>query len=184
MKSNTSIHSKVKIILEELQYVLSQVDDEQVDLFIKEILKARTIVVCGAGRVGMAARGFAMRLGHLGLKAYMVGDSTVPSIGKKDLLIACSGSGETQTIFDLVVRAREADSRIALVSSYIDHNKSRMARIANTVLVINAPSKTKKISGFTSQQPMTTLNEQSIQIFFDSLVLMLMEKMGESHDTM
>jgi len=31
---------------------------------------------------------------------------------------------------------------------------------------------------------MTTLNEQSLGIFFDSIVLKLMEKMGESHDTM
>lgn len=178
------IQDKVHTILHELEYVLDQIDNYQVELFVKEILRAKKIVVCGAGRVGMAARGFAMRLGHLGINAYTVGDSTVPSIGKKDLLIACSGSGETQTIYDLVVRAKETESRVALVSSYIDHNKSRMARIADTVVVINAPSKTKKISGFSSQQPMTTLNEQSLQIFFDALVLQLMDTMNETHDTM
>jgi hypothetical protein len=31
---------------------------------------------------------------------------------------------------------------------------------------------------------MTTLNEQSLGLFFDTVVLLLMEKMGESHDTM
>jgi D-arabinose 5-phosphate isomerase GutQ len=31
-----------------------------------KFLKANKIVVCGAGRVGMAVRGFGMRLGHLG----------------------------------------------------------------------------------------------------------------------
>jgi len=181
---NLTIHDKVHLILTEIEYVLNEIDSYQVELFIKEILKAKKIVVCGAGRVGMVARGFAMRLGHLGLTAYTVGDSTVPSIGKKDLLIACSGSGETQTIYDLVIRAKETGTRIALVSSYIDHNKSRMARLADTVLVINAPSKTKKISGFTSGQPMTTLNEQALQIFFDALVLLFMEQMDESHETM
>jgi 6-phospho-3-hexuloisomerase len=186
MKRNKSItiQDKVDLIMTELEYVLNEIDNYQVKLFIKDILKAKKIVVCGAGRVGMAARGFAMRLGHLGLTAYTVGDSTLPSIGKKDLLIACSGSGETQTIYDLVVRAKETGTRIALVSSYIDHNKSRMARLADTVLVINAPSKTKKISGFSSEQPMTTLNEQSLQLFFDAFVLLLMEEMDETHDTM
>jgi len=184
IQKKPTIPLHVATILSEIQYVLNQVDEYHVNLLIKEITSAKTIVVCGAGRVGMAARGFAMRLGHLGYKAYTVGDSTVPSIGKKDLLIACSGSGETQTVYDLVLRAKETGSRVALVSSYIDHNKSRMARIADTVLVINAPTKKKQINGFASVQPMTTLNEQCLQIFFDALVLLLMEEMGETHDTM
>ena len=33
-------------------------------------------------------------------------------------------------------------------------------------------------------QPMTTLNEQSLSLFFDALVLKLMDKMNETHDTM
>jgi D-arabinose 5-phosphate isomerase GutQ len=31
---------------------------------------------------------------------------------------------------------------------------------------------------------MTTLNEQCLGIFFDAVVLLLMEKMNETHDTM
>jgi 6-phospho-3-hexuloisomerase len=49
---------------------------------------------------------------------------------------------------------------------------------------VTAPSKTKQVDGFVSIQPMTTLNEQSLGLFFDTIVLLLMEKMGESHDTM
>ena len=56
--------------------------ESEIQNLIKEISKAKKIVVCGAGRVGMATRGFGMRLGHLGLKAYTLGDSTVPSIEK------------------------------------------------------------------------------------------------------
>ena len=132
----------------------------------------------------MAGKAFAMRLGHLGFKAYTVGDSTVPSISKRDLLIACSGSGETQTIYDLVVRAKESGARIALVSSYIDHNKSRMARVADTMVIMNAPTKLKQVNGFKSVQPMTTLNEQCLGVFFDAVVLLLMDKLSETHETM
>jgi 6-phospho-3-hexuloisomerase len=178
------IKKKVQLILQEVETVLQNIDDYHVELTIAEILKARTIVLCGAGRVGMAARGFAMRLGHLGIKAYMLGDATVPAIKKRDLLIVCSGSGETQTIYDLTVIAKKTGARILLVSSYIDHNKSRMAKLADIVMVINAPSKLKKIKGFSSVQPMTTLNEQSLQIFFDALVLLLMEKLQESDESM
>jgi 6-phospho-3-hexuloisomerase len=178
------IKKDIHMILDEIKNVLNDIDDYQVNLLLKEILKAKIIVLAGAGRVGMTARGFAMRLGHLGLKAYTVGDSTVPSIKKGDLFIACSGSGETQTIYDLIIKAKENGARSALITSYIDHYKSRMAKLADTVLVINAPSKTQKINGFSSIQPMTTLNEQCLLIFFDALVLLLMEKMNETHETM
>ncbi|MDO8657565.1 MAG: 6-phospho-3-hexuloisomerase [Candidatus Levybacteria bacterium] len=178
------IKNNVAIILKEINAVLKNVDEYQVDLAIKEILKARSIVLCGAGRMGLMTRAFAMRLGHLGLKAYFLGDSTVPAIGKKDLLIVCSGSGETQTIYDMALIGKKCGSRILLVTSYIDHYKSRIAKIADTVVVINAPSKTKKIKGLVSIQPMTTLYEQCLLIFLDALVLLLMKKSGQSFEDM
>lgn len=174
------IKKKITRILQEIQKVLELVDDEHVDLALKEIITAKKIVLCGAGRMGMVAKAFATRLGHLGLSTYTIGDSTVPKIGKKDLLIVCSGSGETQTIFDIALSAKQHRARILLFSSYIDHNKSRIAKIADKVVVINAPSKIKQLQGFTSVQPMTTLYEQSLFIFFDALVLLLMEKLHKT----
>ena len=172
---------KIQLILDEIKFVLSNLDEVQVENLIKEILAAEKIVVCGAGRVGMAIRGFGMRLGHLGLNAYTLGDSTVPGIGSKDLLIVASGSGETQTIFDLVAIANKNKCRIVAVTGNPD---SRIAKLSNHIVKITAPSKTKAVDGFISQQPMTTLNEQSLGIFFDAVCLNLMEKMGENHDSM
>jgi 6-phospho-3-hexuloisomerase len=170
-----------KKILTEIDSVLSKTDESEIEKLINELVNAKTIVVVGAGRVGMAAKGFAMRLGHLGMKAFMIGDTTVPAIGQGDLLLACSGSGETQTIYDLVKIARDNGSRVALVSG---NKNSRMAALSDIIVEVKAPSKTKAIDGFSSIQPMTTLNEQCLGIFFDSVVLLLMEKMSENHDTM
>jgi 6-phospho-3-hexuloisomerase len=173
--------NKIQSILKEIQIVLSKVNDSEVDNLINEIINAKRIVVCGAGRVGMAIRGFGMRLGHLGLNAYTLGDSTVPGIAENDLLIVASGSGETQTIFDLVSIASKNKCRIAAVTGNPD---SRIGKLANTVVKITAPSKTKSVDGFVSIQPMTTLNEQCLGLFFDAVSLKLMDKMGENHDTM
>jgi 6-phospho-3-hexuloisomerase len=172
---------KITVIIKELNQVLAKVDEEQVAAFIGAILQARKIVVVGAGRVGMAARSFAQRLGHLGLSAYMLGDATVPGIGAGDLLIVASGSGETQTIFDLVAIAKRNQSAIALVTGNKD---SRMGQLADTIVEIKAPSKTKPVKDLISIQPMTTLNEQSLWLFFDAVVLCLMNKMKENHETM
>jgi len=168
-------------ILNEITQVLEKINDLEVQQFIDEISSANTIVVCGAGRVGMAIRGFGMRLAHLGLKAFTLGDSVVPSISEGDVLIVASGSGETQTIFDLVTIAKKNNSKVLAVTGNPD---SRIGKLADTLVKVTAPSKTKQVDGFISVQPMTTLNEQSLGLFFDTVVLLLMDKIGETHDTM
>ena len=96
------IKKNIETILSEIKLVFEPLDEMQVELLRDELLEANKIVVCGAGRVGMAIRGFGMRLGHLGLQAFTLGDSVVPGISSGDLLLVASGSGETQTIYDLV----------------------------------------------------------------------------------
>ncbi len=168
-------------ILEEINFVLSNVNENEIILLVDQIVKANKIVVHGAGRVGMAIRGFGMRLGHLGYNAFTLGDSTVPGIAENDLLVVASGSGETQTVYDIAVLGKKNGSHLALVTGNKD---SRMGKIADTVVVMKAPSKTKSVEGFISIQPMTTLNEQSLGILFDTIVLILMDKTKETHDTM
>lgn len=175
------LQENVKKILGEIESVLEKVDGKEVENLVKDILNARKIVVCGAGRVGMATRGFGMRLGHLGLQAYTLGDSVVPSIGEGDLFLVSSGSGETQTIYDLLEIAKKNGAKVALVTG---NPESRMGQLADMIVEIKAPSKTKPIEGFSSIQPMTTLNEQCLGLFYDAVVLDLMEKMNETHDTM
>jgi 6-phospho-3-hexuloisomerase len=168
-------------ILKELTTVLSKVDSKEVHELFLEIQNANKIVCCGAGRVGMAIKGFAMRLGHMGYQTYNLGDTTVPSIGKGDLFIVASGSGETQTIYDLVQIAKKNEAKIFLITGNKD---SRIGKLANKHIKVIAPSKTKPVEGFTSIQPMTTLNEQSLSILFDAIVLYIMEQTGETHDSM
>jgi 6-phospho-3-hexuloisomerase len=182
-------------ILEEIKQTLSTTDEEQVQEMITEILKANKIVTLGAGRVGMACRGFAMRLGHLGLNAYQIGDATVPHIGKGDLLLVSSGSGETQTIVDMTQIAKTNEATIVLVTN---NKESRIGRLADKVVEIHPifEAKLQSMSGTgsertmiavkqtTSKQPMSTLNEQSLTIFYDAVVLEMMSQMNETADTM
>lgn len=175
------IQDKFNNILSEISLVLLKTDNDQVELLAQEIIAANKVVVVGAGRVGMAGRGFAMRLGHLGKTSFMISDSTVPAISDGDLLLACSGSGETQTIFDLVKIGKKNNAKIALITGNVE---SRMGLLADCIVTLKAPSKTKEVAGLKSIQPMTTLNEQCLSIFFDAVVLVLMNKMNETHDTM
>jgi 6-phospho-3-hexuloisomerase len=137
-----------------------------------QIIGAKNIVVIGAGRMGLMCKAFAMRLNHLGLKGYFLGDSNVPRIGKGDLLIVASSSGETQTIYDLVAIASEAKAEILLITQ---NPGSRMGNIADSVV---------KMPIIESNYPMKTEAERWLMEYFDGLVLSLMEKLGETSDFM
>lgn len=166
------IKQNITTILKEISDVLKEISQIEVDRLSKLILESRNIVCCGAGRVGMSTRAFSMRLSHMGFPAYFLGDSNVPRINKRDLFLVSSGSGETETIFQLVKNAKKTGASIALVTA---SPQSRMAKLATTKVIINAPSKTNQTPKLTSIQPMTTLNEQSLLVFYDALVLSLMD---------
>lgn len=175
------IQNNINLILSEIKTVLSKIDQTQCDNLIQEIFSANKIVWIGAGKVGMATKGFIMRLGHFWRQAWFIWDTTVPNTGSGDLILVVSGSGETQTIYDLLVIWKNNGAKIALVTGNPD---SRMWKLADVIVQVTAPSKTKEVDGFKSAQPMTTLNEQSLQLLFDAIVLDIMEKTWETHDSM
>jgi 6-phospho-3-hexuloisomerase len=164
-------------VLSEIEFILAGVDEPEIDALVNELLRARTIVLTGAGRAGLAAHGFAMRLGHLGLKAYASGDSTLPGIGDGDLLLIASGSGETQTVFDLAGIAKTDGARVAVITG---RRESRIGALADVVVLMKVPTKVEGLDGFESSQPMTTLNEQCLQVLFDIIVLLLMKKTDQT----
>lgn len=139
------------------------------------------IVCCGAGRVGLALRGFTMRLSHLGINAHFLGETVVPKTGPGDLMIVGSGSGSTRSILKLVEIAKERGIRIGLVTS---NEVSPMGKLADAKVVLSAPNKNTIGSVLGSVQPMTTLFEQALAIFLDATVLDLMNKFGETSDSM
>jgi len=68
----------------------------------------------GAGRSGLAAKAFAMRLMHLGFNVYVVGETTTPAVGPEDLVIGVSGFRETPSIANLGGIAKKIGSKLAL----------------------------------------------------------------------
>jgi 6-phospho-3-hexuloisomerase len=166
------IRDVTQSILCEIGEILQELDNEDINRLVKEILTAHRIVVFGVGRMGLVSRAFVMRLCHLGLEAFAFGESTTPRIGPKDLVIVNSGSGETQTIFDITSLAKEAGAKIVAITA---RPNSRIGLLAD--IVVNMPGPTKHSNGKDlSKQPMTTLYDQSLLILLDGVVIMLMSK--------
>lgn len=164
-----------KTILQELQYTLSSIDPEKADILIGKIMGAGKVYVAGAGRSLLVMRAFAMRLMHMGLNAYVVGETSTPAAEMGDLLIIGSGSGETDSLVSMAKKARKLGIGLAIITIFVD---STIGKMADNALVIPASTtKVTKDSGYKSVQPGGTLFEQSLWLMCDTMVLRLAELM-------
>ena len=172
-----SAQSLVEPVLAEIRTMLGSIADHEVQALLEAILQADKIVLYGAGRMGIMSSALAMRLAHLGLRSHLLGDATTPGVGRGDLLILSSSSGETQTVYDVARLGKAHSARLALITARAD---SRIGRLADLLVQYRAPTKLGTPGGVHSIQPMTTVAEQGLLIFFDIVVLLLMTATNQS----
>uniref|UniRef100_UPI000495518F SIS domain-containing protein n=2 Tax=Paenibacillus TaxID=44249 RepID=UPI000495518F len=88
-------------VLNELQWVPQLISNAESEQLIHSIDAANKVFVAGAGRSGFMIRSLAMRLMHMEIQAYVVGETVTPGLGEGDLLIIGSGSGETKSLISM-----------------------------------------------------------------------------------
>ena len=179
--NSIGIKNTTQIILDEIHSVLEKIDERVYEEFLSSILNAKNIFVTGQGRSGLVSRTFAMRLTHIGLNAYCVGDATTPNIDKGDLLVACSSSGSTHITRYIAGLARKSQAAIAAVTS---HKESPLAGQADIIieLPVQEVSTNYKHSG--SIQFRSTLFEQACLVYLDGVILSLVNKLDSSEKDM
>jgi 6-phospho-3-hexuloisomerase len=173
------MNSSIRLIVDEIEETFQKSTIDFVPI-IELLLSSKRIVCAGAGRVGYAMCGFSMRLKHLGLDSYMIGDSNVPRVKSGDVLVVGSGSGNTPTILSIVQAAARSGCSILLITA---NSKSQISILSNYVSIINCHFKGDKSSN-ASNQPMTSLFEQSLSIYLDALVLELMRSTDQKNEDM
>ncbi|MER7195400.1 SIS domain-containing protein [Streptomyces flaveolus] len=102
----------------------------------------------------------------MGVKVHVAGDSTTPAAGPGDLLLACSGSGETPTTLAMAENAARAGARIVVVTASADSSLTRTADLLVHLAEYNQDHEPGR-----STQFIGTLFEQRALLFFDSLIL-------------
>ena len=118
--------------------------------------KNNNIICIGAGRMGFSIRAFAMRLSHLGLSAYFLGDTNVPRLAEGDLVLFNTSSGETGSLIYYSNVVSEAGVEVCAITS---NPESTLAKAANHCVLL------PKLDS--SVQLMKTFSEQISWIFFD-----------------
>ena len=167
----------IQEVMKEINQVMAQVDEQQLQNILPLFIKQRRIFVRGAGRSGFQAKGFAMRLMHLGYEVYVLGETITPSVKEGDLFIAISGSGTTKGVLMDAISAKEKGLTLLVFTS---NRQSELAQIADALVVI--PGATKTGAGIASIQLLSSLFDQTLHITLDVLCLMLSRQQSATKD--
>lgn len=167
------------IILDEITGVISKVDEETFKKAASVITKEKRIFVHGEGRSGLMAKGFAMRLMHIGYEVYVVGETITPALKKEDLFITVSGSGKSVNILSDTKKAKKVGCEVIAFTS---NTESDLAKEADIVVIVPGTVKGDTGESRKSIQLLSSLFDQSIHIVLDGLCLYLSKRDNMSNE--
>ncbi len=162
-------------IKDQIHEILKNVEKNKIEKIIELFLNARNIFIYGAGRSGLVGRAFAIRLVHLGFPAFVIGETITKPVGKNDLVVLISGSGETIPVAMTAEIARRLGAKIISITANPD---SHIARFADLFVILKPKKKDAELA------PLGTLFEASTWIFLDGIVAELMARRGENENSM
>ncbi|MBM7694502.1 6-phospho-3-hexuloisomerase [Peribacillus deserti] len=170
-----AISSLLSQIVDELRKTVDQISDEEGEVLVGHILQSKRIFLAGAGRSGLMAKSFAMRLMHMGFDSYVVGETVTKGFEKEDLLIIASGSGETKSLVQAAEKARTIGGKVALITI---NPQSSIGHLSDITVKLPGSPKDQSGSGYKTIQPMGSLFEQTLLLFLDCVILKIMDQKG------
>ncbi len=179
-----------KKITKNIETIISKSSKRDTKAAVEIIENSQKVFVFGAGRSGLVAKSFAMRLVHLGKEVYFVGDTITPAISRNDVLLVVSGSGETSSVLHVAQAAKSQKSKIITITS---NENSSIGKISDVKIKLKTKVEESDTENYLARQlveknkkimPMGTLFELSTMIYFDSIIPILMSEFGISEKYM
>lgn len=177
----------IEEILQHINRVTKEIQKQQFEQIIEHLLTAKRVFVYGTGRSGLVSKAFAIRLQHLGISVYIVGETITPPIKKGDVLFCISGSGNTGSVVLLAKTAKNLKATVLTVTSDKD---SELAQLSDFILIMKGRTKTDILRKEKDNQkgqrtpsplsPMGTLFEDACQIFLDGVIVEMMSRTGKT----
>ena len=175
--------------VDEIREVLKGADPAQTEKLESEVLKAKKILVGGAGSSLLSMKFFAMRLMQFGFPTYLVGEVCTPSIREGDLLILGSISGSTPVILAMAQKAKAAGARIAVITMNEQGTISQMAdcvvKVGNDMIREGAGDPDGwNGEEFNSIRPSGNILEIAMAVLLDCVICRLMAKTRQALDVL
>jgi len=158
--------------------ILSKVSEKDIEKVKKLFFESDRVFLYGAGRSGLVAKAFAIRLVHLGYQTFVIGETITAPVRKGDLVIIVSGSGET---IPAVMTAEIARNLNAKVVSITGKKDSGIARFADITVYIKAGCNEADMKKYA---PLGTLFEASVWVLLDGIIADLLDSKKETEEDM
>ncbi|HEC72108.1 MAG TPA: 6-phospho-3-hexuloisomerase [Thermoplasmatales archaeon] len=178
MKNKTVFRESIEYIQRKIKEILERVSEKDIRKVKTLFFQSDRIFVYGAGRSGLVARAFAIRLVHLGFQTFVIGETISAPVTRGDLVIIVSGSGET---IPAVMTAEIAHKIGAKVVSITAKKRSEIAKFADVTLFISSSCSEEERKKYA---PLGTLFEASVWILLDGLIADLMDSKNETEEDM
>jgi len=178
MSNPTVFYKSIEYIQKKIREILEKISEENIEKVKKLFFQSNRIFVYGAGRSGLVAKAFAIRLVHLGFQTFVIGETISAPVTKGDLVLIVSGSGET---IPAVMTAEIAHKIGAKVVSITAKKKSEIAKYADVTLFISSSCDEEERKKYA---PLGTLFEASVWILLDGLIADLMDSKNETEEDM
>lgn len=168
--TGTEVHGYAVSNAREISAVIDTLGTQHdaLDRLVEAILGASRVYLTGVGRSGLTARAIAMRLMHIGVDAFAVGEVATPGIGAGDLLLAVTSSGRG-TIADQARIASGVGASVAAITTRAEGDLQSLSS-ATIVLPIRADVPTRQHAG--------SLFEQSALVIGDAVCRVVQERLG------
>ncbi len=175
--SASTFHRAQAYIGERVSESLRSIDPALVDRTVELLRTAPATFVYGAGRSGIVGRAFAMRLVQAGLTAYVIGESVTPIVRKGDAVFILSGRGESNSSIQTANIVRREGAELVVVTA---RPASKLAHAASVLVPLDFPEDADR----PRYAPLGTLFESASLRLTDALVAAVMERRGETEDSM
>ena len=153
---------------------ISMLDRELVKKTTLMIRSAGRIVTAGCGSSGLAAREMQVKLFRMGFNAANTFDVSFSLLncallGKGDVLIAFSVSGDTRTVCDLAEKAKSQKASVIVVTH---HPASPLGKLGDIVLQSCSPQDTTQVGAMSSSVA------QAVIVHFVALMIAASDESG------
>ena len=176
-------------IIGHIKAAADEIDHKKAEGLLKMLVSSKRIFIYGMGRSGLVASAFAMRLAHIDLEVYVVGETTTPAIQKEDTLFLISGSGNTHSVVSAAEVAKDIGAKVCALTS---NPVSDVARISDIFLIVKGRTKSdvehlkkdylknQMRGSYVPLTPLGTLFEDACMIFLDAAVVEMMHFLGKT----
>ena len=136
MLDKDAVRTAGRALLGRIDGVMGKVEWADLLELVDRLPRVRRTFITGAGRSGLVARSFAMRLMHAGLPAFIPGETNTPAAGEGDLLVAISCTGQTGMTEYVARRGDDLGMEVVVLTAEAD---SPVAAHADRLVVIPVP---------------------------------------------